>query len=155
MKKLDENYTGTSYRGDFTRGLPFYGVQGDFNFALGRSKFTPGISIKQVPMTDMSVDGDVGFSDFDLSVGTFRHFFKPGDRIRGTLVNSHLKEDGTSRTVVGKILKIKPDYSNNTIRVWLKDPRTLEVKEVYADTIERIYESRSNMALTFAQFIAS
>lgn len=151
MKKLDENY-GYATRGDFTRGIPFYGIKGDFNFTVGRSKFTPGISIKQVPLSDLSVKGDPGFSDFDLSVNKIKTYFRPGQRIRGILVNSQLESEN-GKMVVGKLHKVQPDYSSQNIRVWIKDPKTLEVKEVYPETIERIYES--HRALSFEQFINS
>jgi hypothetical protein len=55
---------------------------------------------------------------------------------------------------VGKLHKIQPDYSNNTIRAWIKNPKTLELQEVYIESIERIYES-AHRALTFSQFINS
>lgn len=153
MKKINENtISPLMSRGDFTRGIPFYGTKGDFNFTAGRSQFTPGISVKQVPFVDMSVKGDPGFSDLDLMMSRLRHFFKSGDRIRGIEVNSHLGKDNV-KYVVGKLHKIKPDFSNDTIRVWVKNPKTLQVTEVYVESIERLYES--NRALTFAQFINS
>ena len=139
-------------RGDFTRGIPFYGTKGDFNFTAGRSQFTPGISVKQVPFVDMSVKGDTGFSDLDIMISRLRHFFKAGDRIRGIELNSHLGKDNV-KYVVGKLHKIKPDFSNDTIRVWVKNPKTLQITEVYFESIERLYES--NRALTFTQFINS
>lgn len=151
MERLDENY-GYATRGDFTRGIPFYGIKGDFNFTVGRSKFTPGISVKQVPLSDLSVKGDPGFSDFDLSVNKLKTYFRPGQRIRGILVNSQLESEN-GKIVVGKLHKIQPDYSSQNIRVWIKDPQTLTVKEVYPETIERIYES--HRALSFEQFINS
>jgi hypothetical protein len=155
MEKLNENKISPLVsRGDFTRGIPFYGTQGDFNFTMGRSQFTPGVSIKQTPLTDMSVKGDTGFTEFDLSVGKLRHFFKPGDRIRGIIVNSHLDSEN-GRMAVGKVHKITPDYSNNTIRVWIKNPKTLELQEVYVESIEKIYESSNHRALSFSQFINS
>lgn len=152
MKKLNENrISPLMSRGDFTRGIPFYGTKGDFNFTSGRSQFTPGISIKQVPFVDMSVKGDPGFSDLDVMMSRLRQFYKPGDRIRGIEVNSHLAGDSV-KYIVGKLHKIKPDYSNDSIRVWVKDPKTLKVKEVYMNSIERLFEHR---ALTFTQFINS
>ena len=155
MSELNENsFAPMVNRGDFTRGIPFYGVKGDFNFTIGRSKFSPGISIKQVPLTNMSINGDPGFNDFDRSVSTVRKFFKKGDRIRGILVNSHLSGAGP-KMIVGKVHKIQPDYSNGTIRIWIIDPKTLEKQEVYADSIERIYESSSFRAMSFQQFINS
>jgi len=154
MKKINENSISPMVsRGDFTRGLPFYGTKGDFNFTVGRSKFTPGISIRSAPLTDMSVRGDSGFSEFDNSVNKIKRFFKPGDRVRGVLVNSQLEhEDG--KTVFGKIHKISSNYGDNTIRIWVKDPKTLKIQEIYPESMERIYES-VHRALTFSQFINS
>ena len=83
-------------------------------------------------------------------MGTLRTFFKPGDRIRGIVINSHAS--GKPKTIIGKLYKLIPNYANETVRVWVTDPRTLKITEVYVDTIERMYESR---ALTFEQFINS
>lgn len=153
MSNLNENRISPLVsRGDFTRGIPFYGTKGDFNFTTGRSKFTPGISVKQVPLTDMSVKGDPGFTDFDMSINKLKMFFKPGDRIRGIAVNS-LIDSENGRMVVGKLYKVSPDYSDNSIKVWIKNPKTLEIQEVYPESIEKIYES--NRAMTFSQFINS
>ncbi len=154
MKSVNENrISPITTRGDFTRGIPFYGTKGDFNFTVGRSQFTPGISIKNAPLTDMSVKGDPGRSDFDMKVSKVKFYFKPGDRVRGIRVNSML--DGSNgKMIVGKIVKILPNYSNDSIRVWIKNPKTLKVDEVYVDSIERIYES-SYKALSFSQFIGS
>jgi len=155
MKKLDENKVSPLLsRGDFTRGIPFYGTKGDFNFTVGRSSFTPGISVKQVAMTNMSVNGDPGYTDFDQALNKIKFYFKAGDRVRGISINSHIKNEN-GKVVVGKLHKVKPDYSNNTIRVWIRDPKTLKTQEVYVESIERIYESSSNWALTFSQFINS
>lgn len=154
MKNLNENKISPLVsRGDFTRGIPFYGTKGDFNFTMGRSQFTPGVSIKSTPLTDLSVKGDPGIDEFSLSIAKLKMFFKPGDRIRGIKVNSQLSSEN-GKMVVGKLYKIEPDYSNREIRAWIKNPKTLELQEVYVSTIEKIYES-TNRALTFSQFINS
>lgn len=152
MSRLNENMgmPGALGQRDFARGLPFYGTKGDFNFTTGRSQFTPGVSVKQSPLTDMSVKGDPGFTPFDIKISTLRTYFKPGDRIRGVVVNSQV--EGKPRTIIGKLCKLTPNYVNGTVRAWLRDPKTLKVTEVYVDTIERVYENR---ALTFKQFINS
>ncbi len=138
-------------RGNFANGLPFYGSKGDFNFTSGKSQFTPGISVKQVPLTDMSVKGDTGYSELDLLVGRLRQNYKPGDRVRGILVNSQLG-DAAGKPIIGKLHKFLPNYTTGEIRAWIKDTKTLKLTEVYIDTIERIYEGR---AMTFASFINS
>ena len=151
MKKINENLPpGMINRGDFTRGIPFYGVKGDFNFTLGRSQFTPGISIKQTPLTDMSRPGDPGFTPMDNMLGRLRHYFKPGDRVRGVMVNSLLRDK--PKMVVGKVVKIQPNYANDSIRVWVKDQKTLKVCEIYVESMQKIYESVSP-ALSFNKFI--
>jgi hypothetical protein len=132
------------------KGLPFYGASDNFNFTTGRSSFTPGISIKTVPLQDMSVKGDTGYSKLDIEVGNLRQHFKPGDRIRGIVVNSHLTKD-TGKKIVGTLHKILPNYLTGEIRVWVRDTKTLKLTEVYMDTIERVYE---NAVLTYSQFIS-
>jgi hypothetical protein len=140
--------------GNFAKGLPFYGTKGDFNFTVGRSQFTPGISVKQVPLTDMSVKGDPGYSPFDLALSKVKMYFKPGDRVRGVIVNSQTNTKN-GRVTVGKLQKITPDYKNGIIRAWVLDLKTLKSVEIYIDTIERIYENSKIKALSFNEFINS
>jgi hypothetical protein len=155
MERIDEFYNGAGMPSkDFARGLPFYGTKGDFNFTTGKSQFTPGVSIKQSPLTDMSVKGDPGVSPFDSQISKLRFYFKPGDRVRGIVINSQINSEN-GKVIVGKLDKIVPNYSTNTIRAWIKNPSTLESTEIYIDTIERIYESTSARALSFSQFINS
>ena len=162
MKKINESLpSAMTTRGDFTRGIPFYGTKGDFNFTMGRSNFTPGISIKQAPLTDMSRKGDPGLSAMDRFLGHLKFYFKPGDRVRGIKVNSNLRNGQITfqpypnlrenpKTIIGKICKIKPNYSNDSVRVWIKNQKTLDVQEIYVTSMERIYEG---LALKFNQFI--
>jgi hypothetical protein len=152
MERIDE--FNASSNGHLMQGLPFYGTKGDFNFTTGRSQFTPGVSVSQRPLADMSVKGDPGLSPFDLQISKLRFYFKPGDRVRGTIVNSQIDSEN-GKVMVGKLYKIVPDYANNTIRAWIKNPSTLESTEIYIDTIERIYESSTRRALSFSQFINS
>ena len=155
MDRLNENNISPLVsRGDFTRGIPFYGTNGDFNFTVSRSKFTPGISISQKAFVDLSIKGDKGYTDFDIAVSKLKLFYKPGDRIRGVVVNSMLDHE-TGVLVVGKLHKIVPDYTNNSIQVYIKNTKTLEIQEVYPETIERVYESTSAHVMSFSQFINS
>lgn len=155
MKYINENNGAlTQFQNrDYLRGIPYYGQKGDFNFVLGRSQFTPGISIKVLPLSDMSRKADSGISEFENNVNMIKKYYKPGDRVRGILVNSQL-DDKNGRTVIGKLQRIKVDHADNTIRVFIKDPKTLQIKEIYVDTMERLFES-SHMAMTFSQFLAS
>jgi hypothetical protein len=155
MQRIDEFHLGLgSPQKDFARGLPFYGTSGDFNFVTGRSQFTPGISISQKPLKDLSISGDPGLSQFDLAISKLKMYFKPGDRVRGIIINSKINSE-KGRVIVGKLEKVLPDYRNNTIRAWVKNPSTLESTEIYVDTIERIYESSKGKALSFLEFVNS
>ena len=127
---------------DFTKGLPFYGEKGDFNFVMGRSQFTPGISIKILPLSDLSRNADVGISEFRQYVNTINNMFKPGDRIRGIEMNSMLKND-EGEQVVGRFNNIEVDYENQQIRAFINDPVTMKKTEVYPNTMERLMESKS------------
>jgi hypothetical protein len=154
MERINETNFSAMSHGDFSRGLPFYGTKGDFNFTVGKSQFTPGVSVKQVPLTDMSMSGDPGTSPLDNEISKLRIFFKPGDRVRGVIVNSQIGSD-KGRVTIGKIAKILPNYSNGTIRCWVRNPKNFELVEVYVDTIERIYERAGYRASSFTNFINS
>ena len=145
MEFIYENNAVMTYsqHKSFQKGLPFYGKSGDDSFTVGKSQFTPGISIKMLPLKDLSYNGEVGFSEFDHYINTLKRMFKPGDRVRGVKMNSMVKEDEDGTQVVGKFQDIKIDYSNKQIRAFLRNPKTLEQTEVYPDTMERLFESKS------------
>lgn len=155
MSKLNEGSGSvTAFQNrDNMRGMPFYGGKGDFNFTTGRSQFTPGISIKLLPLSDMSKNGDAGFTDFDSQVNIIKKFYKLGDRVRGKAINSFIESE-EGREVVGKLCKLTVDRRNHKITALVKDPETLETEEIYIDTMERISESR-NFAMSFSDFINS
>lgn len=155
MKKINETQgaLGQFQHRDYMRGLPFYGAKGDFNFVMGRSQFTPGISIKQVALSDMSRNGDPGTTQFDHNINVIKQYFKPGDRVRGILVDSQFKSKN-GKYVIGKVDKVKVNRRDHTIKVFIKDPETLELKEIYVDTMERLFESKFR-ALSFSEFINS
>jgi len=154
MKHINENSSHNHFQSrDNTRGLPFYGQKGDFNFVTGRSQFTPGISIKQLPLADMSRNGEAGVSEFDNNINTIKRYFKNGDRIRGILVNSQI--DGESgRVIIGRLNKVLVNRRDNTIKIFIIDPKTTKISEVYVDTIERLFESNL-FALSFSEFLLS
>jgi hypothetical protein len=157
MSNVNENMTPaiTAFQNrDYLRGIPFYGEKGDFNFVTGKSQFTPGVSIKQLPLSDMSRKGDPGISEFDRNVGLIKQYYKPGDRVRGVLVNSHIGSD-EGKMIVGKLNRVEINRRDHTIKVFIKNPETLETEEIYVDTMERLYESKPGMALSFSEFIGS
>ena len=120
---------------------------------MGRSQFTPGISIKQLPLSDMSRNSDVGISEFENAVNIIKHYFKPGYRVRGIKINSHLDSEN-GRTIIGKLDKVDINRRDHTIKIYIKDPETLESHEIYVDTMERMYESKY-LALSFSEFLGS
>jgi hypothetical protein len=155
MSKVNENngFTGFQQR-DQMRGLPFTGQSGDFNFVTGRSQFTPGISIKQLPLSDMSSKtGDVGMTEFESNVNIVNHYFRPGMRVRGMLVNSQL-DSTNGRIVIGKLDKVDVNRRDHTIKIYIKDPETLDTQEIYVDSMERIYEHK-HRAMNFSEFLGS
>jgi hypothetical protein len=144
MEKIFENMVmNFSQHRDFAKGLPFYGEKGDFNFVMGRSQFTPGISIKQLPLSDLSVNGDVGITDFETYANLIKRVYKRGDRVRAIKVNSMLKEDDDGEQVVGKLDNVDVQYGEEKIRAFIIDPETRKKSEIYPDTLERIFESNS------------
>lgn len=151
MNKLNENNMFQTRNN--TQGLPFYGQSGDFNFVMGRSQFTPGISIKQLPLSDMSKNGDAGISEFDMAVNIINKYFRPGYRVRGIKVNSQLDSEN-GRTIIGRLDKVAINRRDHTIKIYIKDPETLESHEIYVDTMERLYESKY-LAMNFSEFIKS
>jgi len=154
MSKLDEarGYNGFQQR-DQMAGLPFTGQSGDFNFVTGRSQFTPGVSIKQHPRSDLSLNTDIGITEFESKVNVIKHYFRPGMRVRGILVNSQLDSEN-GRVVIGKLEKLDINLRDHTIKVYIKDPETLETQEIYIDSLERLYESKYR-AFSFSEFINS
>lgn len=154
MKDVNEARGFNSFQQrDHMRGLPFTGQSGDFNFVTGRSQFTPGISIKQLPLSDLSRNSDVGTTEFDNNINIIQHYFRPGMRVRGMLVNSQLKSKN-GRIVIGKLDKIEINRRDHTIKVYIKDPETLDSQEIYVDSMERLYESKYR-AFSFSEFISS
>jgi hypothetical protein len=154
MSELNEakGYNAFQQR-DKMAGLPFTGRSGDFNFVTGRSQFTPGISIKQLPLSDLSLNSDVGISEFESNINVINHYFRPGMRVRGLLVNSTIGSKN-GRVVIGKLDKIDVNRRDHTIKVYIKDPETLDTQEIYIDSLERLYESKYR-AFSFSEFIGS
>lgn len=154
MRYIKESSTFTQFQTrNHMKGLPFYGQKGDFNFVSGRSQFTPGVSIKLLPLSDMSLKSDPGIGEFRSNVNMIKANYRPGDRVRGILVNSQIDNEN-GKVVVGKLSKIEVNEADHTVKVYIMDPTTLESKEIYVDTMERLYESNRNV-LTFSQFLAS
>ena len=135
------------------QGLPFYG-KSDFNFAAAKSPFSNGISIKILPLSDLSRVTPMNIDSFDNEINKLSQQFKRGSRISGVQVNSTFTNQKKEPTVIiGKFESLKIDKDTQTIRAFIRDPRTLKVFEVYPETLSRLTESKHHRAKTFLEFL--
>lgn len=135
------------------RGLPFYG-KGDFNFIASQNDFSTGISIKVLPLSDLSKPEIINVDEFEQEVKALGAMFKKGARIGGIIVNSTFKnEKGNPETVIGKFDSFKIDRKHKTIRAFIQNPKTLKSVEVYPETLSRLTESKVHVAKTFIDFL--
>lgn len=135
------------------KGLPFYG-KGDFNFIASRSNFSTGISIKLLPLSDLSRVQPVQTDEFDQEIKELNQLFKKGSRISGVKINSTFKNKGGSpEYVIGKFEGLKIDRKQRAIRAFIRDPKTMKVVEVYPETLSRLNESKDHLAKTFLDFV--
>lgn len=135
------------------RGLPFYG-KGDFNFIASRSNFSTGISIKVLPLSDLSRVQPVDTDEFDQEIKELNSIFKKGSRLSGVKVNSVFKNKGGSPDYcIGKFEGFKIDRKQKTIRAFVRDPKTMKISEVYPETLSRLNEAKDHLAKTFIDFL--
>lgn len=135
------------------RGLPFYG-KGDFNFIASRSNFSSGISIKVLPLSDLSRVQPIEIDNFDQEVKELNDLFKKGSRISGVKVNSPFKnKNGQAEYIIGKFEGLQVDRKQKAIRAFIRDPKSMKVVEVYPETLSRLNESKDHLAKTFLDFV--
>lgn len=135
-------------------GLPFYG-RSDFNFAAARSPYSMGIAIKILPLSDLSRVKPVDVDPFQDGINQLNNQFKRGSRIKGVKVNStFINKKNEPTVIVGKFESLKIDRETKTIRAFIRDPETLEIVEVYPETLTRLTESKSEgRAKTFLEYL--
>jgi len=135
-------------------GLPFYG-RSDFNFAAARSPYSNGISIKILPLSDLSRVKPVEIDSFVDGVRQLSQQFKKGSIISGVVVNStFMNRKNEPKVIVGKFESLKIDRETKSIRAFIRDPKTLKVVEVYPETLTRLTESKSEgRAKTFLEYL--
>jgi len=63
-------------KNNFISSIPFQG-RGDFGFVASQSNFTPGITIKLLPLADLSLPQEVEISEFDQLVNDLNNQFRP------------------------------------------------------------------------------
>lgn len=134
-------------------GLPFYG-KADFNFVASRSPFSNGISIKLLPLADLSRPSPIEIDEFRNEVDEMNRLFKKGSRISGIKVNSQFVGEKEPEMIIGKFESLKIDKENRVIRAFIRDPKSLKLIEVYPQSLNRLTESKSNLyAKTFLEFL--
>jgi len=137
------------------RGLPFYG-KSDWNFVASQSPFTNGISVKMLPLSDLSRPQNIDVDQIEMELKQLSQAFKKGGRIGGVKVNSpFMNKKREPETVIGRFDSFKIDHKNKTIRAFITDPATLKPIEVYPETLSRLTESKDNTgkAKTFIEFL--
>lgn len=135
------------------QGLPFYG-RSDFNFAASKSPYSNGISIKILPLADLSRVAPVNVDSFDDEINKLNQMFKKGSRISGVKVNSVFTNEKSQPTVVFGIFdSLKIDRKSQTIRAFIRDPKSMRLIEVYPQTLSRLTESKNHRAKTFLEFL--
>lgn len=135
------------------QGLPFYG-RSDFNFAAAKSPFSNGISIKILPLSDLSRVATVNIDSFGDEVNRLSQQFQRGSRISGVKVNSTFTNSQKEPVVIiGKFESLRIDRKTQTIRAFIRDPKSLKIVEVYPETLNRLTESNHYRAKTFLEFL--
>ena len=138
-------------RNNFVSQIPFQG-RGDFGFVSSQSNFTPGITIKMLPLRDLSRPQQVNPSEFDELVKELNQQFIPGRRLSGVVINSNHQKKGGER-VIGRFLGFKLDRKNQIIRAFIHDSEINKRVEIYPETIGLVNESQSFRAKTFMEFL--
>jgi len=138
-------------KNSFISQIPFQG-RGDFGFVASQSNFTPGVTIKMLPLRDLSRPQTSNLTEFDELINDLNQKFRPGKRLSGVEVNTHhnKKSDGK---VFGRFLGFSLDRKHQIIRAFIKDAETNRKVEVYPATLDQVNESSSLHAKTFMQFL--
>ncbi len=136
------------------QGLPFFG-RSDFNFAAAKSPYSPGITIKILPLSDLSRVAAVDVDSFADGINQLNQKFKRGSRISGIQVNSQIADKKRNpKVVIGKFEALKIDRETKSIRAFIRDPKSLKLVEVYPETLTRLTESKSEgRAKTFLEYL--
>jgi len=138
-------------KNSFVNQIPFQG-RGDFGFVASQSNFTPGITIKMLPLRDLSRPQAVTSTEFDELINDLNQKFRPGRRLSGIQVNGHHNKDADAR-VFGRFLGFTLDRKHQIIRAYIRDSETNKKVEIYPATLEQVNESNSLHAKTFMQFL--
>lgn len=138
-------------KNNFISQIPFQG-RGDFGFVASQSNFTPGITIKMLPLADLSLPQEVELSEFDELVRDLNDQFKPGRRLSGVEVNTQHQRGGSVK-VFGRFIGFELDRKYKVIRAFIRDSRSNKKVEVYPSSLMTVNESAAHHTKTFMQFL--
>jgi hypothetical protein len=137
-------------KNSFVSSIPFQG-RGDFGFVASQSTFTPGITIKLLPLADLSRPQEVETSEFDQLVADLNDQFRPGKRLSGVEVNTQHQKGGSNK-VFGRFIGFELDRKHQVIRAFIRDSELNKKVEVYPASLMSVNESNGH-AKTFMQFL--
>jgi hypothetical protein len=138
-------------KNNFISSIPFQG-RGDFGFVASQSNFTPGITIKLLPLADLSLPQEVETSEFDQLINDLNDQFRPGKRLSGVEVNTQHQKGG-SHKVFGRFIGFQLDRKNQVIRAFIRDSASNKKVEVYPASLMTVNEASSHHTKTFMQFL--
>ena len=138
-------------KNSFISSIPFQG-RGDYGFSASTSSFSPGITIKLLPLADLSIPQEVETSEFDALVQELNDQFRPGKRLSGVEVNSQHQKGGSAK-VFGRFMGFELDRKHQVIRAFIRDSQSNKKVEVYASSLMTVNEGSSNHTKTFIQFL--
>jgi hypothetical protein len=138
-------------RNSFVSSIPFQG-RGDYGFVASQSNFTPGITIKMLPLADLSRPQEIETSEFDQLINDLNDQFRPGKRLSGVEVNTQHQKGGSNK-IFGRFIGFDLDRKHQVIRAFIRDSVTNKKVEVYPASLMTVNESIDGHAKTFMQFL--
>lgn len=138
-------------KNSFISQIPFQG-RGEMGFVASQSNFTPGITIKILPLSDLSLPQQVEVSEFDQLINDLNNQFRPGRRLSGVEVNSQHQKGG-SHKIFGRFVGFELDRKHQVIRAFIRDSVSNQKVEVYPASLMTVNESSSHHTKTFMQFL--
>ena len=131
------NFT-QSFR-NFYNNMPYTG-QGGMEWIVKRGMFTTPMTIKMIPVRDMSLPpAKSEFTDFDALVLNIRQNLPMGTKVQAIKVVENT-------AVNGSVCDIKIDYEKQRIRIFVRNEDNNDIFEVYPESIHRndaVRESKS------------
>ena len=137
-------------KNSFISSIPFQ-RRGDFGSVASQSNFTPGITIKLLPLADLSRPQEIETSEFDQLVADLNDQFRPGKRLSGVEVNTQHQKGGSNK-VFGRFLGFELDRKHQVIRAFIRDSELNKKVEVYPASLMNVNESTGHTK-TFMQFL--